>query len=143
MNKAPIETLRHSRNRSGWMGQLTLGLLLTGLVACSRGQLPGAGPQKRMKLKVGEISEVSLARPADSLVRLTGSSDNSEVVDVSPKEDAATQASPTTSSASGQRVFLIKGVTLGTARVVFSEKRTGEAGDGQVRKTYLVQVVSK
>lgn len=115
-------------------------LLLVGLTACSTstattGQAsPGTGRQQRMKLTVGDIKEVSLARPADTMLVLTGSSDNSEVVDVSQKQQAG-QSSPLT--------FLIKGVTSGTARVVFSEKRTGDAGEGQVRKIYLVQVVSK
>ncbi len=114
-------------------------LLVVGLAACGRTQPPGAGPQQRMRLTVGEIREISLPSPADTTVTLAGSSDNSEVVDVSPKQTAGA-VQPT---APGTRIFLIKGVTIGTARVVFSEKRTGTAADGPARKTYLVQVVSQ
>ncbi len=89
---------------------------------------------------VGEIKEISVA-PTDTALAMTGISDNSEVVDVSAKQATGTGLTNTTTA--GQSTFLIKGVTIGTARVVFSEKRPGTAGEGLVRRSYVVQVVSK
>lgn len=94
-----------------------------------------------MRLTVGEINEISMARPADRTTVLTGTSDNSEIVDVSLKQTVAAETGATLST--DQLIFLIKGITVGTARVVFSGKRVDEPGTGHVRKTYVVQVSSK
>ena len=91
---------------------------------------------------VGEIKEITIS-PTNSSFSLTGTSDNSEVVDVSQKPTAAADTSSAKSASSGNLVFLIKGVTVGTAKVIFSEIRADETGDGQVQRTYVVQVKSK
>ena len=89
-----------------------------------------------MRLSVGEVREVTLPEPGNKTAELIGTSDNSEIVDVTPKpapaESGTSPARPTT--------FLIKGVTAGTARVVFSEKQPDDAGPGKVVKTYSVRV---
>ncbi|MBC8152515.1 MAG: hypothetical protein H7Z72_06355 [Bacteroidetes bacterium] len=126
---------------SRWFAPFML-VLITGLTACTPNAQVGAGPQKQTRLTVGQIKEIRMQGPADSTVLLSASSDNSEVVDVSQKPELA-MPNGSVRSATGERIFLIKGVTIGLARVVFSEKRSGETGDGQVRRTYLVQVVSK
>ena len=113
--------------------------LIIGLIALTaRCQRSVSGSAKPMRLTVGDINEISLARPADRTIQLTGTSDNSEIVDVSPKQTAAGEPS----TASDRVAFLIKGVTAGTARVMFTEKRADESGAGHVRKTYVVQVRS-
>lgn len=118
---------------------LLTALLLTGLSACRSDK--SVGRQTRIRLTVGEIREVSLPGRGDSTVQLIGSSDNQEVVDVSRRQLAP--AVDTLQTGSGPTVFQIKGITVGTANVIFSEKRTGETGSGQARKTYVVQVTSK
>ncbi len=80
-----------------------------------------------------------MAAPTDSTVQLIGTSDNSEVVDVSPKQSVAETSVPKSANA----IFLIKGVTVGTAKVVFSEKQTGGTGTDRVLRTYVVQVATK
>lgn len=110
---------------------------MVGLTACSQGAQPGG--QRRMRVDVGQIKEISLPAPGDSTVQLIGTSDNSEVVDVSPKQLAA----QTSVAKSDNAVFLIKGVTVGTAKVVFSEKQTGGSGTDRVVRTYVVQVSTK
>ncbi len=114
-------------------------IMLIGLTACSPKQ--PSGPTKRMRLQVGEITEIRVARPTDRTAVLTGTSDNSEIVDVSLKQTVAAETGATPSA--DQVVYLIKGITVGTARVVFSEKRADGSGTGHVQKTYVVQVSSK
>ncbi|WP_128546833.1 hypothetical protein [Larkinella soli] len=111
-----------------------LGLSL--LTACSSGR------QQRIRVEVGEVREVKLSGRGDASLQLIGTSENNEVVEVSKRlvSPAVDTLQPRNA---GPSVFEIKGVTNGTARVVFSEKPAGEAGPGKVRKRYLVQVVSK
>lgn len=117
---------------------ILLASLLASMAACTTGRTGPASGQK-IRLNVGDIKEVNIATRADTTWQLLATSDNQEVVDVSRK--------PPIAKASGGRpgtaVFLIKGVTVGTARVVFSEKQLGANGDGQVKKTYTVTVTSK
>lgn len=96
-----------------------------------------------MRLAVGDISEVTITARADTTWQLTATSDNQEVVDVSRKPTDS--VAPNTSQLTAERpaVYLIKGVTAGTARVVFSEKPVGEDGSGRVKKAYVVTVVNK
>ena len=96
-----------------------------------------------MRLTVGDIKEVSINARPDSTNQLTATSDNQEVVDVSRKLTDATSPNGPQLSTAGPTVFLIKGVTAGTAKVVFSEKPTGAEGTGRVRKAYVVTVVTK
>lgn len=141
MTKPNSNILSLLQGYSRWFA-LCLLVLTTALAACSPSGQVGAGPQKKTRLSVGEIREIRIQGPADSTMLLSASSDNSEVVDVSQKQEVATP-NGSARSATGERVFLLKGVTIGLARVVFSEKRSGETGDGQVRRTYVVQVVSR
>lgn len=143
MDKLRTNTPRHIKRYTTPIAPFALIVLLTGFMACSRNAQPGTGPQKQMRLTVGEINEIRMPVPADSTILLSATSDNSEVVDVSQKQAVATAAGSAQPTVSGQQTYLIKGVTIGLARVVFSEKRSGETGNGQVRRTYLVQVVSK
>ena len=130
----PVRTVRLSEQ----LTQLFLmALLMVSSLACSQnGQ---AGGPRRMQVAVGQIKEISMTAPNDRTVRLIGTSDNSEIVDVSPKQ-SATEANTATSD---NAIFLIKGVTVGTAKVVFSEKQTGGAGTERVVRTYVVQVATK
>lgn len=84
-----------------------------------------------------------MATRQDTTWQLTATSDNQEVVDVSRKPKTPTTGSEPKTADSGSATFLIKGVTVGTANVVFSEKQIGADGDGQVRKSYVVSVTSK
>ncbi|NEU68387.1 hypothetical protein GK091_15965 [Spirosoma agri] len=95
-----------------------------------------------MKLMVGEIKEITLSSRGDGSRQLIGTSDNQEVVEVSrpelaPAVDTLKQAN------SKPAIFQLKGITVGTANVVFTEKQPAETGSGQVKKTYVVQVMSK
>ena len=92
-----------------------------------------------MRVAVGQIKEISLPAPGDSTVQLIGTSDNSEVVDVSPKQSASETSAPKLNT----MIFLIKGVTVGTAKVIFSEKQTGGSGTDRIVRTYVVQVSTK
>lgn len=141
MTKSTIDIPSLLHGCSRWFAPCLL-MLTTALTACTPNGQIGDGPQKQTRLTVGEIREISIQAPADSTVLLSASSDNSEVVDVSQKPEVAT-ANGSTRPVAGERVFLLKGVTIGMARVVFSEKRSGETGDGQVRRTYVVRVTSK
>ncbi|GAB2545844.1 hypothetical protein GCM10027085_41840 [Spirosoma aerophilum] len=98
--------------------------------------------KKRLKVSVGEIKEITLSGRGTNGSELIGTSDNQEVVEVSrqqlaPAVDTLRQAnaSPT--------VFQIKGVTVGTANVIFSTKPMNQSGSGQTVRTYVVQVVAK
>lgn len=112
------------------------------LAACSANRT-GAAKGPPLRLNVGEIREIKLATRSDTTWQLTATSDNQEVVDVSRKPSVIISENETPVTAKGQAVFLIKGVTIGTAKVVFSEKQIGTDGDGQAKKTYQVTVVSK
>lgn len=113
-----------------------LGLILGGLAACT-----ATRPQK-LRLHVGEIKEVTLRVPADTSRRLLATSENPEVVDVSQRQAVAEGVTPPPAPASEQ-TFLLKGVTAGTVRVVFSEKPNGMQTPERVRRAYRVEVVNK
>ncbi|MBC7922761.1 MAG: hypothetical protein H7Z75_16905 [Ferruginibacter sp.] len=119
-------------------------LLLAGLSACNglrtNGSDEPSGRAKRMRVVVGEIREIGLPSRGDTTLQLVGTSENQEIVEVSRRELASEDGEP---GKTAPAVFLVKGVTNGTAKVVFSEKRTGEEGPGRIRKTYLVEVVSQ
>lgn len=111
-------------------------LLLAMPLACRQNTQSASG--QPMRLAVGEIKEVTLS----SRSPMAGASENQEVVDVSQKP-----LTPADSSALGQgnavpMTFLIKGVTIGSARVMLSDKASDGAVSGRVRKAYRVQVVS-
>lgn len=130
--------LMHSPQRCGLA---LMACLLALLTACTTNRSSLAtGP--KIRLQVGDIKEVTMATRADTTWQLTATSDNQEVVDVSRKQPIAGPGG-STASAPGPAIFLIKGVTVGTARVVFSEKQLGATGDGQVKKTYTIIVSSK
>ena len=116
--------------------------LLVVLGACNASRTESTKGQ-RMRLTVGDIKEVTIPARPDSTNQLTATSDNQEVVDVSRKPSEATAPNGPQLSTTGPTVFLIKGVTAGTAKVVFSEKPVGAEGSGRVRKAYVVTVVSK
>lgn len=123
-------------------GPPLLGCLFTVLSACSANRSDSTTGQ-RMRLSVGDIKEITLSARPDSTNQLTATSDNQEVVDVSRKPTDATAPNGPQLSKGGPTVFLIKGVTAGTAKVVFSEKPIGAEGTGQVRKAYVVTVANK
>lgn len=130
----PVRILRWSFRP----GQLFFAILLMiSLLACTQGGQSGG--QKRIRVDVGQIKEISLPAPSDSTVQVVGTSDNSEIVDVSPKQSAAEASVPK----SDNMIFLIKGVTVGTAKVIFSAKQTGSPGADRVVRTYVVQVATK
>lgn len=110
--------------------------LSLGLAGCA-----GSHPQK-LRLHVGEIQEVTLRAPADTSRRLLATSENPEVVDVSRKQSVAEGVAPA-SAPSGGQTYLVKGVTAGTVRVIFSEKSPGQPGPGRVRRAYRVEVVNE
>lgn len=125
-------------------GLISLVGLFIALSACNANQ-PGSssGRQQRLRLTVGDISELTIPARQDSTWQLTATSDNQEVVDVSRKPLDATAPNGTTLPTTGPVIFLIKGVTAGTAKVVFSEKLIGADGTGRVRKTYVVNIANK
>ena len=135
--------MNHFHLRSGFRPRQTPGLLtlllLTGLSACSQSGPNATG--RRMRLAVGEIKEVTLpGRTGSSVV---GTSDNQEVVDVSQKPFSPADSTAMQQGRAVTTVFLVKGVTVGTARIVFADKKAGDEGPGQVRQTYAVRVDSK
>ena len=130
-------TTRHQR-----YGFTLLASLFALLSACTANRTDSTKEQ-RLTLNVGDIREVTMATRADTTYQLTATSDNQEVVDVSRKPPVVTTSSGTNSGSSGAAVFLIKGVTAGTARVVFSETQAGQGDNGKVKKTYVVTVTSK
>ncbi|GAB3506746.1 hypothetical protein GCM10027341_40310 [Spirosoma knui] len=109
--------------------------------ACSR--TAQTGPQSKLRLEVGQIKEVTLSASGDGSTQLVGTSDNQEVVDVTRKQPGPESTATIQTGDSGPIVFLIKGVTVGKANVTFSEKKTGEEGSGQAKKTYVVEVRAK
>lgn len=123
-------------------GPALLVCLFAVLSACSANRSDSTTGQ-RMRLSVGDIKEVTISARPDSTNQLTATSDNQEVVDVSRKPTDATAPNGPRLSTGGPVVFLIKGVTAGTAKVVFSEKSIGAEGTGRVKKTYLVTVANQ
>lgn len=121
---------------------IIIGGLFALLSACTATRSESAKGQP-MKLTVGDIREVTVAARPDTTYRLTATSDNQEVVDVSRKPADVTAPGGTPATTTGPTVFLIKGVTAGTARVVFSEKKIGTDGAGQTKKAYVVTVANK
>ncbi|GAB3703379.1 hypothetical protein GCM10027592_33290 [Spirosoma flavus] len=91
---------------------------------------------------VGEIKEVSLPGQGDGSTELIGTSDNQEVVEVS-RQQLAPAVDTLSRGKTGPAVFQIKGVTSGTANVIFSAKPINQSGSGQPVRTYVVQVVAK
>jgi hypothetical protein len=126
-----------ARQQGAWL----LLLLVSLSTACSRnGQ---SGPQSKLRLEVGQVKEVTLSASGNGTAQLIGTSDNQEVVDVTRKQPSPEATATTQPGDSGPVVFLIKGVTVGTANVTFSEKQSGEQGSGQTKKTYVVDVKAK
>ncbi|MDB5240323.1 MAG: hypothetical protein JWP57_948 [Spirosoma sp.] len=141
---APIKSLALSQRN----GVIVLTCLLALLGACNANRTDSNKGQ-RLRLNVGDINEISMVTRQDTTWQLTATSDNQEVVDVSRKPLGTTTGNGINNGANsatatgGSVAFLIKGVTAGTARVVFSEKPVGEEGAGRVKKTYVVTVVNK
>ncbi|WP_460978214.1 hypothetical protein [Spirosoma knui] len=124
-----------------WAIRFTICIVLISVSACSR--TAQTGPQSKLRLEVGQIKEVTLSASGDGSTQLVGTSDNQEVVDVTRKQPGPESTATIQTGDSGPIVFLIKGVTVGKANVTFSEKKTGEEGSGQAKKTYVVEVRAK
>ncbi|WP_240543631.1 hypothetical protein [Spirosoma foliorum] len=122
-------------------GAFALFWLVLACISCSKGSLPSSGPQKKLRVSVGEIKEVSLSTESDSAAELIGTSDNQEVVEVSRPQLAP--AVDTLTNKKSPMVFQIKGVTVGTANVIFTTKPLNQAGSGQTIRTYIVQVTAR
>lgn len=119
-----------------------LALFLLSLASCSQSNQMSSGSQRKLKVTVGEIKEVSLSRSGDGSSELIGTSDNQEVVEVS-RQQLASAVDTLQRKSTGPTVFQIKGITVGTANVVFSEKSVNQTGSGQPVRTYVVQVTAK
>ncbi len=122
--------------------QLWFTFLMLGLIACSQTGQPDSGSKRRLRVSVGEIKDISLPTTGDGSLELIGASDNQEVVEVS-RQQLAPAVDTLSRTNSGPTVFQIKGVTVGTANVVFSTKPMNQAGSGQTIRTYVVQVTAK
>ncbi len=118
---------------------LTIILLVLSLSACNRTGQSTNG--QRMRLSVGEIKEVAM--PSRKGAQLVGTSENQEIVDVSQRPFTSADSVAMQQGQSVSTVFLVKGVSTGTAKLFFSDKTTGEDGSGRPRRTYAVQVVSQ
>jgi hypothetical protein len=118
-----------------------LGLLFT-TFSCSHTGPSDTGTKKRLRVSVGEIREISLSGRGDSGSELIGTSDNQEVVEVS-RQQLAPAVDTLNRTKAGSTVFQIKGVTVGTANVIFSTKPMNQPGSGQTVRTYVVQVTAK
>jgi hypothetical protein len=116
--------------------------LIPGFFACTHTSQPGSGVQKKLRISVGEIKEVSLTARGDGMSELIGTSDNQEVVEVS-RQQLAPAVDTLNRNNADPTVFQIKGVTIGTANVVFSTKPMNQTGSGQPIRTYVVQVMAK
>ena len=116
-------------------------VLMMALVACSQSNQM-AGSKKKLRVAVGEIKEVTIARSGDGATELVGTSDNQEIVEVSRRE-LAPALDTLKRSDSSPTVFQIKGVTVGQANVVFSTKPMQATGSGTPVRTYVVQVTAK
>lgn len=114
-------------------------MVLLGLSACSRSE---TGTKKRLTIDVGQIREISIPSRGDGTSELIGTSDNQEVVDVS-RQQLAPAVDTLKHTNDGPTVFQIKGVTVGTATVVFSTKPLNQPGQGRPIRTYVVQVRAK
>ena len=124
--------------------QMSLFLLITSVIISAstyQSNQPGSGSRKKMKVAVGEIKEISMPSRGDGSFELVGTSDNQEVVEVSRQQLAP--AVDTLKRDNGPTVFQIKGVTIGTANVVFSKKPINQISIGEVVRTYVVQVTAK
>ncbi|MBN8826367.1 MAG: hypothetical protein J0I82_30350 [Spirosoma sp.] len=95
-----------------------------------------------MTIDVGQIKEISIPSRGDGTSELIGTSDNQEVVDVS-RQQLAPAVDTLKRTNNGPTVFQIKGVTVGTANVVFSTRPLNQPGAGQPVRTYVVQVKAK
>jgi hypothetical protein len=127
-------------NRTKAILTLLIGLTVAGLNACHSNK--SLGKQQRIRLKVGEIKEISMPGRGDNAMQLIGTSDNQEVVEVS-RQQLAPAVDTLARSKASPTIFQLKGVTVGTANVIFSEKQPNDQGNGQAVKTYVVQVISK
>ena len=129
-----------------WVKKMNLFLLVSSLIinlwACGQSSQPGSGSRKKLQVSVGEIKEVSLPSRGDGSFELVGTSDNQEVVEVS-RQQLAPPVDTLKRDNNGSTVFQIKGITTGTANVVFSKKPINQAGAGEVVRTYVVQVAAK
>lgn len=119
-----------------------LAFLMVSLIACSQTNQSDSGSKRRIRVSVGEITEVSLPSSGDGSSELFGTSDNQEVVEVS-RPQLAPAVDTLKRDGSGPAVFQIKGVTVGTTNIVFSTKPMNQAGNGQTVRTYIVQVTAK
>ena len=137
----PVSSMPASKADLSQYALVLLACLFALMSACTNRTASTKG--QPLRLNVGDIKELTMATRADTTWQLTATSDNQEVVDISRKQTVATAGNGTNSPAAGDAVFLIKGVTIGTANVVFSEKQMGTDGTGRVKKTYRVTVVSK
>ena len=131
-------------------GQSLLVLLLTALIACTQNaQLSNdlsknetLAKQKKLRINVGEIKEIRMRSSTDTSLQMMVTSENPEVVDVSRKQ-APQETVALKPGRSVPMIYLLKGVTAGTDKVIFSEKQTGLNAKEQIRRTYLVQVVNR
>lgn len=117
-------------------------LMIASLFACSQTGQPDSGSKRRLRVSVGEIKDISLPSGGDGNSELIGTSDNQEVVEVS-RQQLAPAVDTLSRTNNGPTVFQIKGVTIGTANVVFSTKPMNQTGSGQTIRTYVVQVTAK
>ncbi|MVM41347.1 hypothetical protein GO730_32775 [Spirosoma sp. HMF3257] len=95
-----------------------------------------------MRVSVGEIKEISMPSRGDGTSELIGTSDNQEVVEVS-RQQLAPAVDTLKRDDTRPTVFQIKGITAGTANVVFATKPLNQTGNGQTIRTYIVQVTAK
>jgi hypothetical protein len=122
--------------------QIAFFWLVVGLVACSSANPSGSGSQKKVRIAVGEIKEITLPNRGDEKSELVGTSDNQEVVEVS-RQQLAPAVDTLKHNNTRSTIFQIKGITAGTANVVFTTKPLNQAGNGQTVRTYVVQVSAK
>ncbi|GAB4020453.1 hypothetical protein GCM10028808_61650 [Spirosoma migulaei] len=121
---------------------MTLFWLAAGLLACSSANPSNSGSQKKLRISVGEIKEISLPGRGDGTSELIGTSDNQEVVEVS-RQQLAPAVDTLTRDNARPTIFQIKGITAGTANVVFATKPLNQTGNGLTIRTYVVQVIAK
>ncbi|SFC29657.1 hypothetical protein SAMN05216167_101819 [Spirosoma endophyticum] len=116
--------------------------LMIGLMACAQTSQPSTGSQKTLRVSVGEIKDITLSKGGNGSWELIGASDNQEVVEVS-RRNLAPAVDTLKRDNTGPMIFQIKGVTSGTANVVFTRKAIDGTGNGEVVRTYVVQVTAK
>ncbi len=143
---APIYTIPTTLDKAITIRKVTKQIVLFwfmfSLLACSQTGQPSSGDQKKLRISVGEIKDLSLSSRGDGSSELIGTSDNQEVVDVS-RQQLAPAVDTLNRNNTGPTIFQIKGITAGTANVVFSKKPSGGTGPGEVVRTYVVQVTAK